>query len=565
MSSFCFSRSDMTAYMGAVFSLLFQIAPELSDAAGCDPDALAARTASHAFRSMALKDGEMMSFAQYKVWYLSEDNSSRSLSGDAAADSQGNSEESEDSEQSEESDGEDDEYYAELDIFQVQHLLGLHQVAASSIAVYFARISDEYGRIDEDTYNTAFDMLMTQGYGGLSAEAQPLVEEIKERIFSVYEIAESGMLSCRSLTSGMSLFCGGSWEDKAAAVFIAYGVQDVMPPDVMTQHIISIFAMMSEFDPTFLSDSTAVQIAEDMVRVAFSDQQRSAGQRSRGMTQAEFALWLSTGSDGISASSDDQGAAVSSSGRGLTKSEIVPLMVTSDEEPNESDGEEDNSSGEGQSEEAFGDEEGGEEINAIIGVERKNQVQTQLAASKRLLCLHMFTADDLLEVVGEFAKEGILSRSAWYDAIGHMLTLGGTIGDSFSSSYRLAGEIFDSIDTPGLEAVDYSSIVIGLSPFCNSPIEDRVMVAFTLLDDVHDGEVDFDELLRYFRTIYATMRVLSPSLQELMTDLGESSDTLAEALLRSCLDELKFTEYNQNYFTLENVIEIAEYCLELEF
>ena len=115
----------------------------------------------------------------------------------------------------------------------------------------------------------------------------------------------------------------------------------------------------------------------------------------------------------------------------------------------------------------------------------------------------MFSADDLLDVVGEFAKEGVISAAWWDEAVVRMLTLSGVPSDQFGSALQLARNIFGRLDVPGLSAVDYSSRILSLVNFCNYPLEDRAMVAFTVPDASRGTEVDYDELLRYFRSLYS--------------------------------------------------------------
>lgn len=547
------SRADMVTYMRSVFTLLFQISPELADSAGCDPEDLAVRTTNHAFQSMGLKTGELMSFAQYKVWYVSDNNAS-APSGGLGRDSE-SSESSGDSE-SESSVG-DSDGEAELDIFDVQNLLGLHESRASDVVSAFLMFADGYGRLSKPRYLGIFDQLLGPAPRKSNAANRELLEVVKERIFNVYEIAESGFLNVRSLTSGISLFCGGSWDDKALAVFMAFGLtstsSSLIAPDVMTQHIISIFAMMSEFDRSFLSDSTAVMVAQDMVKSAFSSVPVNPGLGEPAMSCVQFATWLSSGADNMLPSSSRNGQAAPSQPQNDDDEMVLltDLLETSDSSSDEDD---DDQNGYDNADSALAGQ-ATSKANASL-------IQHELKYAKRTLGLHMFSADDLLDVVGEFSKEGVISAAAWDEAILHMLMLSGASTDQFGVAAEIARNIFNRLDTPGLLAVDYSNLILSLSNFCNSPLEDRVMVAFTVLDASRGTEVDYDELLRYFRSMYMAATVLSPTLLSTMVERNLNPNKLAELILDDALERLNFKQVNQQYFGLENMTEIAEYCLE---
>ena len=530
------SRTDMVRYMRSVFTLLFHISPELSESAGCDAEDLAVKTTNGAFQAMGLKSGELMSFAQYKVWYVTEN-------PNGVQDDEEDEDVESDTESSESSNEMNDDA---IDIFFVQDLLGFQQSQATDVVSAFLMFADDYGRLSKEKYYGIFNQLLYNQSSSLDTDSREIIESVKERIFNVYEIAESGYLNIRSLCSGLSLFCGGSWDDKALAVFMAFGITDFLTADIMTQHIISIFAMMSEFDPTFLSVFTAVIVAEDMVETAFRSLPIDPDFGEAVMSRSDFSSWLSSGAH----SANNYNGSVPKAQ--INEEDLVvltELLETSGSSDEDDDTPPVSRNGFSSSQNATSDE-------------TASLIQEELKHAKKTLGLHMFSADDLLDVVGEFSKEGVISASSWDEAILHMLTLGGVPSDQFESALGISRSLFSRLDTPGLGAVDYSSLILSLSGFCNSPLEDRVMVAFTVLDASKGTEIDFDELLRLFRAMFMAATVLSPSLVRVMVQRNLSPDKLAEIILDESLRSLNFTEVNQKYYSLENVTEIAEYCLE---
>lgn len=554
------SRANMVTYMRSVFTLLFQISPDLAQSAGCDPEDLAVKTTNHAFQSMSLKSGELMSFAQYKVWYVNED-SENGIGSEAYTNHgfvQAEIDSGEDSDENSDA-GSSRDSVDELDIFQVQSLLGLHESKATDVTSAFLMFADEYGRLSKPRYMGIFDQLLGSLQIESDIDTKGLLESIKERVFNVYEIAESGFLNVRSLTSGISLFCGGSWDDKALAVFMAFGLTSAkfnrITPDVMSQHIISIFAMMSEFDRSFLSDSTAVMVAQDMVKNAFEKASNDRNLSEPAMSCTEFAEWLSSGAENINPGAS---SGATDSSRKLSRDDEL-VLLTELLETSGSSSDEDEKDDESESEQY--------QYNSLSpskAISRANasMIQHELRYAKRTLGLHMFSADDLLDVVGEFSKEGVISALAWDEAIVHMLTLSGISSDQFGIALELSRNIFDRLDVPGLGAVDYSSLILSLVNFCSSPLEDRAMVAFTVLEASRGSEVDYDELIRFFRTLYMAATVLSPTLLRTMVDRGTSPDNMAQLILNDALLKLNFVQVGQQYFNLENLTEIAEYCLE---
>jgi hypothetical protein len=113
--------------------------------------------------------------------------------------------------------------------------------------------------------------------------------------------------------------------------------------------------------------------------------------------------------------------------------------------------------------------------------EGSNVVMHELRTARDVLCLDGFPAEDLMEVLGEHAKEGYLSREQLRTAVRHVARLSGG-GDARVRLAQICGDsLFEATsiatgnqsDTPeGLIA--YAPFAIGLSMLCTSSVADKV-------------------------------------------------------------------------------------------
>lgn len=560
-----YRQDDLAQYFEAVYAIIFQIVPDISLWINC-PSAEAAgeMTAAHAFQFCA--DGALpsdrMDFDDFATWYRSNVGNyginefpipmleQSQMSFGAAGGS----------EVLDALDG--------LDVFQVQQELGLVNVPASNLTTYFKQFVDHSGNIPKEDFVRAFHELMEYMHPSLDGEPerQMLLSGIIDRIAAVYCIkGDTDVIDVRGFTSGMILFCGGDAESKAEAIFDAYQLSNRISRNILVAHMLSTFAMMNEFDAAFPSQEVSVNIAKELVDASFARLGLEGPDRS--MSRSQFTSWLAAGEGAVQATSllgasrstrseEDEDYEFRDGDDSSGHIEVVGEEETSDYDDSE---EEETAS---QSSASSGEV----SFSGLFTPSIKNRVKLEMGSARNMLGLQFFTADDLLDMVGEFSKEGVISSFSWFKVVSSMLTLSGR-GDALSRkdtdpTLFLAQRIFNALDVHGVEAVNYADLVLALSNVCSSPIEDKVMVVFTLLDEAGAGFVRYDALLRYFVALYRVISVMSPSISELIDAMGVSIEAMARIALDGALRALNFSAHAELLLTLGEVSEILEYIVD---
>jgi hypothetical protein len=550
-------QDDLARYFEAVYAIVFQIVPDIALWTNC-PSAEAAgeMTAAHAFQFCA--DGappsDRLGFEDFAAWYranvgnygieefpipmIEQSQMSFGISGSSEV----------------------LDTLDSLDVFQVQQALGLVNVPASNLATYFKQFVDHSGDISREDFIRAFHELMDYMRPADSADAQVrgLLDGIIHRIASLYSIPNSSdLVDLKGFISGMILFCGGDAESKARAVFDAYKLSDRISRNIIVAHLLSSFAMMNEFDASFPSQEVSVNIAKNLVDSSFA--RLGLAGSDRFMSRSQFTAWLAAGEEGVRG------------GPGLLGGSTIARDIHS---PHDSEGA--SSDYDEVKEGAVGCEDESESgvsvsssevsVSALFTASTKSRVKLEMRSARDLLGLQFFAADDLLDMVGEFSKEGVISSFAWFKVVSSMLTLCGR-GDAESRrdtdpTLFLAQRIFNALDIHAVEAVNYADLVLALANLCNSPIEDRVMVVFTLLDESGAGIIPYEAMLRHFIAFYRVISVMSPSISELIDALGVPIETMARCALDGALNALNFNAHTDLLLTLGEVSEVVEYIVD---
>jgi hypothetical protein len=141
-------------------------------------------------------------------------------------------------------------------------------------------------------------------------------------------------------------------------------------------------------------------------------------------------------------------------------------------------------------------------------------VVLELRGARAMLGLDGCPADDLMEILGEHSREGVLTLGRWLTALRHLVRLGGGDDHASHSAMVLGRKIFQQFEPiPSADqddqlnyAVSYFGFTTGLACLCASSLDDKVSVAFTLLDDDQDG---FITQAQFMLLIVCTLRTIA--------------------------------------------------------
>lgn len=269
--------------------------------------------------------------------------------------------------------------------------------------------------------------------------------------------------------------------------------------------------------------------------------------------------------------------------RGTAGADMLTMSLSDFEDDSDEDG--DSDSGEG----------GYYEDNIFLDDEKypPSAVVLELRAARSVLGFDSYAAEDLLESLGKLTNYGgCISRDAWIEWLRKRLRISSRESgeivnpEDYELAMLLGESLFDEFDHSQNDTADFSEFVAGLAFLCGgSPIEDKVMVSFTVVDADSDGYISTGQ---WRQLVYSAMRIIivcsrlaSDRVLRLCSAIGKKDNSssaissnkrssvagvcklidLAIAAADEGLAALQLRE--DDYLSLEMLLEVAEDYLKL--
>jgi len=249
-----------------------------------------------------------------------------------------------------------------------------------------------------------------------------------------------------------------------------------------------------------------------------------------------------------------------------------------------------------------GEREDQEEENVLLNdsLFPPSAVVLELRAARTILGLESCSADDMMEKLGEYSPGGQISESNWIRWLSYTTHAAGTSEHDLDIAIRLGNRLFaafsavahpeespmkvknsnksrtqlqngnnNSNDDDNAEeeeeegVVPYERMAAGLAFLCGaSPLEERLMVAFTVMDADSDGCIVPEELQAIIHSTLVVLTVCSRMAADKVILLGAPLPELAEAAAVEALNALSL-DITAVYITLEMVCDMADDFLKL--
>jgi Ca2+-binding EF-hand superfamily protein len=122
--------------------------------------------------------------------------------------------------------------------------------------------------------------------------------------------------------------------------------------------------------------------------------------------------------------------------------------------------------------------------------------------------------------------------------------------------------MFASFQKQDEDTISYIELAVGLSFLClRSPLEERLMVAFTISDSDSDGFINFDEFVQLIHSTLLIISICSRIATKKILSLGT---TLEELAYLSALEGIGALGIDQDdEISLEMLCDLAEDYLKL--
>ncbi|KDO22666.1 hypothetical protein SPRG_10981 [Saprolegnia parasitica CBS 223.65] len=231
------SMDEMVRYLTSVFRVLYEVSPGMATETGVSAAELGTATAKQAFVEADTNHDGKLSLEEFTEWYKQP----LHVSAEEMAVATGK----------------------RLTLEQLQHATNLVHFSAEEVFELFAEAANEDGNLTKDAFNQCFATLIPN--------APADIRGFLNRLYALFE--HDGVVDFSALSSGLSVLCGGSKEDKVRAAFALFDFNGdgFISQDEMTRYLHSVFQVLYEVGAHTVKDVTPLELATVTAEQAFDE------------------------------------------------------------------------------------------------------------------------------------------------------------------------------------------------------------------------------------------------------------------------------------------------------
>lgn len=531
------SLGEMRLYLTSVFKVLFEVDPASEARMGVSADELGAITAEQAFAEADVDRDGRLSFDEFRRWYASP--AGAAASGAPSPLAGGNQSHVPD--------------WVSLQV--VKEMTHLEKYAPDDVFEIFANRCSDDGTISREAFEECFEQLIDEQFKGDEAHLERL-RLILDRLFTIFDTDGNGIVDFCELSSGLSVLCGGTREEKVRSAFALYDLnQDgFISLEEMVQYLTSVFKVLYETSPGTHA-KLGVQPEELAVITAEQCFLEADLNHDGKLSFDEFVRWYSRSpgfeapaagvgsfltearardnSDAGEVNGSDSGA---SPQRTVRKDESRRGASTGKDSAAESAPTAPSSSGFPSSLLHNIASSSGDALLSPTSASALTANSANMDEARHLLKLDSYEVNDLFDIFAEAAPSGELSFAAFKKCFDQIIKLAGghATAEERQAADVMIHRLFKVFDTDKSNTVDFGELASGLSVLSGSSMDDKVRAAFRLYDINGDGYITLDEMVSYMTSIFRVMYETSDATK---TKMGVSPEELAKVTASQCFKE----------------------------
>ncbi|RLN27059.1 hypothetical protein BBO99_00004741 [Phytophthora kernoviae] len=549
------SLGEMRLYLTSVFKVLFEVNPDNEARTGVSPEELGEITAEQAFVEADLdKDGKL-SFEEFSQWYM-QPKQVGDLPIPAVLD-----------EQQPQQLQEQQQVPDWVSLGVVKEMTNLEKYTADEVFEIFANRCSEDGTLSREAFEECFEQLVDEQYKNDESNLARL-RIILNRLFVIFDEDHNGTVDFCELSSGLSVLCGGSREEKVRAAFSLYDLnQDgFISLDEMVRYLASVFKVLYETSPgtneklgvqpdelatitaeqcfleadlnedaklsfdefvAWYSKSSGFEAPAAGVSSLLNPLQQDGQHEANGTSSASFSLESSKGSNSLPAPKSPR-KTLWGSGNGSNDISTAPVSFPSDK--------------------IYGvTGSNGDALLSPKSASALNMNSSNMERVRQLLKLDSYEVNDVLEIFAEAAPSGELTFAAFKKCFDQIIRLAGghASPEERQEAEVMIRRLFRVFDTDNSNTVDFGELASGLSVLSGSSMDDKVRAAFQLYDINGDGYITQEEMINYMTSIF---KVMYETTDNTKTKMGVTPEELASATAEQCFKEADLNHDNKLSF-----------------
>lgn len=472
-----------------------------------------------------------------------------------------------------------------LTVPQARHALGLSQYETADLVVFLRQMSDSDGYVAQSKYRQEMARLVATKYMGASVLQRSVMDFILDRTFSIsalhatyfnpkHSAAKEKLSKCTDLICALLLF-GEEDVTVRAELYVSLAVSASVDGQLHTDDAIHVVAILLKthacLDPSVVEETCGASAmaaarelvgdfhsqAGDPVKATMGLLKNAAMSRKEFVDLMSFTLRVFESCEFSLLAPGEQAGPISINGAAKTSTQDDLKAFSSDEEDDEGD--------------PFA-----EYLNDSLFP--PSAAVLELRAASDILGLESYSAEDMMESLGTKCQAGRLDADAWFSWLQDVAEAAGTSSHDSLMASQLGKQIFGAFSVPynespersgssaavkgGTDEAYFAHVVPGLAFLCGgSPLEERIMVAFTTLDSNCDGKLTKLEFQDLILSTLTVISLCSRMVANKIILLGAELTELAEAAAKEALHSIGLTE--QDLISLEEMSLMAEDFLKL--
>lgn len=438
-----------------------------------------------------------------------------------------------------------------MSVGDAREALGLFEYTGYDMVKYVMQLSDDSGKIDSVTFSRGILKLIGEHYVELSVLQRSVVDFILDRVSLTFDPKQQGCFDMLEICIALLLFCEDD-EYSRPEVILALLRPKVLKFSTVRAVVVILFQMCFSLNPSAQPSAYLAEAESDANAMCIAYYMRKISSKSDmqvNFTNTQFLDFLGlvlsfleeestrrrdAADDVVSYERDDQSAAGDASDNGQdvlqTFSEdeasngFLPYLKDSDYPP--------------------------------------SSVVLELRAASSILGLEQYTADDLIDKLGGESKAGRLDHHGWARWLGSVFQSSEVSKFDIDLAIFIGHKIFNAFQHDEMRTARYSHIAIGLAFLCSkSPLEERLMVAFTLADEDSDGFLSFHDFCTLIKSVLTVISVCSKLIEGKISALGVTLAELSKETALQGMQALGLGEEDE--ISLEMLSDLAEDYLKL--
>lgn len=442
-----------------------------------------------------------------------------------------------------------------MSVAEAREALGLYEYTGYDMVKYIMQLSDDRGKIDSVTFTRGVLKLIGEHYVLLSVLQRSVVDFILDRFALAFDTRQEGKFDMLEACIALLLFCEDD-EYSRPEVILALLRPKVLKFSTVRAVVVILFQMCYSLNPsvqptTFLteaeSDANTMCIAYYMRHVS------SKADMLVNFTNTQFLDLITL----VLTFLEEESVRRRDAGEDIVTYDEDGKSDIDDAKSNASD---DNRNGM----RSFSEDEASDGFIPYLNDQQypPSSAVLELRAASSVLGLEHYSADDLIDKLGGESKAGRLDHHGWARWLGTVFQQGKVSEFDIDLAIFIGHKIFNAFQHDEQRTVRFSHIAIGLAFLCSkSPLEERLMVAFTLADEDSDGFLSYHDFCTLIKSVLTVISVCSKLVASKISALGV---TLAELSKETALQGMRALGVEEgDEINLEMLSDLAEDYLKL--